>query len=101
MAGNNQRSPVNLERGPDGSYRLTWRSEEFDRRFLDICGEGFCDFTLEDVESKFPHYYKAIEDCHNDPNPTIPLEDLKVVATFSFLEHLMRKKRFQVYQKLV
>lgn len=54
--------------------------------------------SMSEIESKFPEWCTAVRDTHEELNPAVPIDHFLRIASISFSETVMKKRRFQVYR---
>ncbi|CAM6082157.1 unnamed protein product [Calypogeia fissa] len=88
---NRQQIGAVLNQHQDGTYNLTWH-----KRGVPIVRNT----SLQEVQREFPEYCQAILECHEALNPAILVEQLQMCSAYSYVDRVMKRKRFQVYQHL-
>lgn len=91
----NRKLKVSLTEHESGCHCLTWQDP------MDSEAPPTVRIvTLQEIQSDFPEFCKAVSECHSDLNPTVHLDQLLMCAAYSYAETSMRIKRFQVYTHL-
>lgn len=91
----NHKLRVMLTEREDEAYCLTWPDPTNVQAPLTVRI-----VTLQNVQSDFPEFCKAITECHSHLNPGVPLEQIIICGAYTYAEMNTKRKRFQMYTHL-